>query len=163
MLLHDTIRDGVGQAYRQQHNLPAAERTIPDLLISLDNKMFLCDVTVVDTLAETNLATAGRGAGWLADEAAERKVAKYQHTAEAMGAVHLPFAVETTGGLSKSAQQLIAAIQYSAGQHCTWREQTAIGAHLVNAIAIAVQRCTGLALRVSLEKERRVALGVAAA
>ena len=44
-----------------------------------------------------------------------------------------------------------------------WREQTAIGAHLVNAIAIAVQRCTGLALRVSLEKERRVALGVAAA
>ena len=163
VLLHDTIRDGVGQAYRQQHNLPAAERTIPDLLISLDNKMFLCDVTVVDTLAETNLATAGRGAGWLADEAAERKVAKYQHTAEAMGAVHLPFAVETTGGLSKSAQQLIAAIQYSAGQHCTWREQTAIGAHLVNAIAIAVQRCTGLALRVSLEKERRVALGVVAA
>ena len=80
MLLHDTIRDGVGQAYRQQHNLPAAERTIPDLLISLGNKMFLCDVTVVDTLADTNLATAGRGPGRLANEAAEREVVKYQAT-----------------------------------------------------------------------------------
>ena len=163
MLLHDTIRDGVGQAYRQEHNLPAAERTIPDLLISLDNKMFLCDVTVVDTLANTNLATAGRGAGRLADEAAEKKVIKYQATAEAMDAVHLPFAIETMGGMSKSAQQLIAAIHHSAGQHCTWREPDAIGAHLVSAIAIAVQRCTGLALRMSLKKERRMALGVAAA
>ena len=89
---------------------------------------------------------------------------KYQATAEAMDAVHLPFAIETMGGMSKSAQQLIAAIHHSAGQHsvCTWREPDAIGAHLVNAIAIAVQRCTGLALRMSLEKERRMALGVAA-
>ena len=163
VLLHNTIRDGVGQAYRQELNLPAAQRTIPDLLISLDNKMFLCDVTVVDTLADTNLATAGRGAGLLAEEAAGRKVAKYRQTAEALGAVHLPFAIETTGGLSKSARQLIVAIQHSAGQHCTWREAGAIGAHLVDAIAVAVQRCTGLALRMSLEKERRVALGAAAA
>ena len=77
--------------------------------------------------------------------------------------MHLPFATETTGGLSKSAQDLIAAITHSAEQHCTWREPGEIGAHLVNAIAIAVQRCTGLALRISLEKERRVALGAAAA
>ena len=49
-LLHDIIRDGVGLAYRQQHGLPAADRTIPDLLIYLDNQAFLCDVTVTDTL-----------------------------------------------------------------------------------------------------------------
>ena len=49
----------------------------------------------MDTLADTNLATASRGAGLLAKEAAAGKVAKYQATARAMHAVHLPFAVET--------------------------------------------------------------------
>ena len=49
MLLHDIIRDGVGLAYRQQHGLPAAERTVPDLLIYLDNQAFLCDVTVAES------------------------------------------------------------------------------------------------------------------
>jgi len=162
-LLHNTIKDGIGHAYRQQHNLPAAERTIPDLVIHLDNQPFLCDVTVVDTLADTNLATASRGAGLLAKEAAAGKVAKYQATARAMHAVHLPFAVETMGGLSDTAQQLIREIHHSAGNHCTWRDADAIGTHLVDSIAIAVQRCTGMALRVSLEKERRVAMGASAA
>ena len=76
-----------------------------------------------------------------------------------MGAVHLPFAVESMGGLSKSAQQLIREIHCAAEQHCTWRDVNTIGAHLVDVVAIAVQRYTGMALRVSLDKERRVALG----
>ena len=38
-----------------------------------------------------------------------------------------------------------------------------IGAHLVDAIAIGVQRCTGMSLRASVERERRVAMGAAAA
>ena len=29
LLLHNTIRDGIGLAYRQQHGLPDADRTIP--------------------------------------------------------------------------------------------------------------------------------------
>ena len=37
MLLHDAVRDGVGQAERQQRGLPAAGRTIPDLLIHIPN------------------------------------------------------------------------------------------------------------------------------
>ena len=162
-LLHDTIRDGIGLAYRQQHGLPSAERSIPDLLIHLDDQLLLCDVTVVDTLADTNLATASGGAGLLAEEAAQRKVAKYALTASAMGAVHLPFAVETTGGLSETAQQLIRAVHHSAQQHCTWRDADEIGAHLVDSTAIAVQRCIGMALRASVERERRVAMAAAAA
>ena len=59
-----------------------------------------------------------------------------------MNAVHLPFAVETMGGLRKSAQELIYAVQHSAQQHCTWRDADDIVAHLVDSIAIAVQRCT---------------------
>ena len=45
-LLPDTIRDGAGLAQQQPHNLHAADRLIPDLTIMLDNKLYLCDVTV---------------------------------------------------------------------------------------------------------------------
>ena len=54
-----------------------------------------------------------------------------------MGAVHLPFAAETMGGLSESAQQLIREIHHSAGNHNTWRDAAIIGTHIVDAVAIA--------------------------
>ena len=149
----------MGQCYRQQRNLPAAERTIPDLVLYLNGKPLLSDVTVVDPMADTNLAEAVLGSGRAVEAAAARKVAKYAATAEAMVAVHLPFAVETTGGLSESAQQLIREIHHSAGQHCTWREAESIGSHLVDSIAIAVQRCTGMALQANIQQERRIAMG----
>ena len=63
----------------------------------------------------------------MAREAARNKEDKYKHMAEQMDAVHLPFAVESMGGLSKSAQQLIREIHHSAGSHCTWRDANAIG------------------------------------
>ncbi len=125
--------------------------------------MFLCDVTVADTLADSNLAAASRRPGQLAREAAKEKEEKYRAVAEQMGAVHLPFAVESTGGLSDTAQQLIMEVQHSAGTHCTWRDADAIGRHLVDAIAIAVQRCTGMALQASMDREMRIAMGVEAA
>ena len=65
--------------------------------------------------------------------------------------------------VSEPAQQLIRAVHHSAQQHCTWRDADEIGAHLVDSIAIAVQRCTGMALRASVEPEKRVAMGAAAA
>ena len=162
-LLHDIIRDGVGLAYRQQHGLPAADRTIPDLLIYLDNQAFLCDVTVTDTLADGNLAHSKQGPGCLAEKKAEKKERKYSRVAREMRAVHLPFAVETMGGLSKSALQLVREIHHSASTHCTWRNADAIGSHLLDYVAIAVQRCTGMALRASVERETTRALGARAA
>ena len=162
-LLHSVVNEGVGQAERQQQNLPSAERTIPDLVIFLNNQPFLCDVTIVDTLADTNLAVASKKSGGAAEAAAAKKVVKYQLVAQAMGAKHLPFAVETTGGMSELAKRLIREIHFAAHQHCTWRDVEAVGSHLVDAIAIAVQRCSGMALRASLERERRIAMGTSAA
>ena len=83
------------------------------------------------------------------------KVDKYKLAADAMRAVHLPFAVESMGGLSESAQQLIREIHHSAGDHNTWRDAAIIGTHLVDAVAIAVQRCTGMALQKSQWRERQ--------
>lgn len=163
MLLHNVIRDGVGLAYRQQHGLPAADRTIPDLLIYLDNKAFLCDVTVADTLADGNLSHSRLGPGRLARKKAEGKEWKYRRVAAEMQAVHLPFAVETMGGLSESALQLLREIHHSASTHCTWRDADAIGSHLLDSVAIAVQRCTGMALRASVERETVMVMGARAA
>ena len=78
-------------------------------------------------------------------------------------AVHLPFAVETMGGLSKSALQLVREIHHSASTHCTWRNADTIGSHLLDCVAIAVQKCTGMALRASVERETTRALGARAA
>ena len=147
----------------RRHGLPAAERTIPDLLIYLDNQAFLCDVTVADTLADGNLPHSKLGPGRLADKKAEMKEGKYSRVAAELQAVHLPFAVETMGGLSKSALQLLREIHHSASTHCTWRDADAIGSHLLDSVAVAVQRCTCMALRASVERETTAALGARAA
>ena len=80
-----------------------------------------------------------------------------------MHAVHLPFAVESMGGLSTTAQRLLREIHDAASSGCTCRDAADIGSHLVDTIAIAVQRCNGTALQASMEMEVRVALGAAAA
>ena len=98
-----------------------------------------------------------------AEKKAQKKEQKYRRVAMEMQAVHLPFAVETMGGLSESAQQLLREIHHSASTHCTWRDADAIGSHLLDCVAIAVQRCTGMALRASVERETTRALGARAA
>ena len=122
-----------------------------------------CDVTVADTLADGNLPHSKLGPGRLADKKAEMKERKYRRVAAEMQAVHLPFAVETMGGLSESALRLLREIHHSASTHCTWRDADAIGSHLLDSVAVAVQRCTGMALRASVEREATRALGARAA
>ena len=113
-------------------------------------------------MADTNLATASTGLDKLANQASSKKEEKYGATTTTMQAKHLPFAVETMGGLSQTARQLIRVIYHSAKQHCTWRDVDAIVTHLVDSIAIAVQSTLGRSLQVSLEGEARIAMGAAA-
>ena len=43
--------------------------------------------------------------------------------------------------------------------HTTWRDADTIGSHLLSSIAIAVQKCTGMALRASGQKEADLVFG----
>ena len=52
---------------------------------------------------------------------------------------------------------------HSASTHCTWRDADAIGSHLLDCVAVAVQRCTGMALRASVEREMARVVGARAA
>ena len=139
------------------------------LRVAIDQAAKPCAVLVArsPTRGLVYLAAASRRTGQLAREAAKKaakkKEDKYKHVAEQMSAVHLPFAVESMGGLSETAQQLIRGVHHSVGSHCTWRDANAVGTHLVDAVAMAVQRCTGMALQTSADREMRVAMGVGAA
>ena len=64
MLLHEVIRDGVNLDYRQEHGLPAAAMTAPDLLIHLDNKSFLCDVTIGAHLLDSVPSQCSAAPAW---------------------------------------------------------------------------------------------------
>ena len=120
-------------------------------------------MSVADFLAEGNLRHSKLGPGRLAQKKADKKEGKYRRIAEELQAVHLPFAVETMGGMGDSAQQLLREVHHCANTHCTWRDADAIGSHLLDCVAVAVQRCTGMALRASVERETRRALGARAA
>ena len=80
-----------------------------------------------------------------------------------MDATHLPFAVEIMGGLSKTALQLVREIHHSASTHRRWRDADTIGSHLLDSIAVAVQRCSGMAVRTSMEREATRVFGAVAA
>ena len=67
-------------------------------------------------------------------------------------------ATEASSRLQPEAQR-----HHSAGDHNTWRDAAIIGTHLVDAVAIAVQRCSGMALHKSQWRERQVAMGAQAA
>ena len=114
-------------------------------------------------VANTNLPYSTVRSGCLADKWASKKVRKYSACAERLGATHLPFAVESMGGLSESALQLVREIHHSAGTSGTWRDPDTIGAHLLDSIAIAVQRGCGMAVRASMDGEMRRVFGAAAA
>ena len=57
---------------------------MPDLVVHTNNRTFLCDVTVVDTMADSNLncQPAALGPALLAEEAAREKVDKYELVAD---------------------------------------------------------------------------------
>ena len=67
----------------------------------------------------------------------------------------IPFSIhkQLHGSGSDETLVLVREIHHSALSHRTWRDADAIGSHLLNSVAIAMQRCTGMALRESLEKE----------
>ena len=52
---------------------------------------------------------------------------------------------------------------HSVSTGATWRDADAIGAHLLDSIAIAVQRGSGLAIRTSMDLEMRQVFGAEAA
>ena len=60
--------------------------------------------------------------------------------------------IETMGGLSTSAQQLLREIHHTASTRSTWCDVDTVGNHLVDSIDVAVQCCSGMAVRASMDR-----------
>ena len=87
--------------------------------------------------AQTQLKTA--------HDACENKTTKYIQLAQQHGADFVPFAVESFGGLSDSATDLINEISVFASEHLSaWSKEEIID-DLTSAIACAVQRGNAIA------------------
>ena len=116
----------------------------PDLQLIMDQYNKLIDVTIVHPTcpshvkqAQTQLKTA--------HDACENKTNKYMKLAQQQSADFVPFAVESFGGLSDSATDLINEISVFASEHLSAWSKEEIIEDLTSAIACAIQRGNAIA------------------
>src|ERR1700753_1526479 len=136
-----TIHAG-GFAIKEPRQLGGrGDNTRPDLQLLLNGHQVLVDVTIRDPACKTNiqhgsatqqLAAAHRGE-------AEKK-AKYAAMAKTQQAEFIPFAVETYGGMGKSARKLIKRIASVAQDRLQATSEKEVRQQLEESVAIAVQR-----------------------
>jgi hypothetical protein len=116
----------------------------PDLQLIMDQYNKLIDVTIVHPTcpshvkqAQTQLKTA--------QDACETKTNKYMKLAQQQSADFVPFALESYGGISDSANDLINEISVFASEHLSAWSKEEIVEDLTSAIACAVQRGNAIA------------------
>jgi hypothetical protein len=125
-------------------------KTRPDLQLVLNGQYYLIDVTIRHPTCPTYYdCKEGSSEVQLASTAIaeKQKIGKYSTMAKDQHASFLPFAVESYGGLGKSAKQVIQLIQQSAtDQMLMWPYQQIVE-NLKAEIAISIQRGNAVAMQ----------------
>ena len=91
--------------------------------------------------ARTNGHASSRSLA-LAHRAAAAKQVKYSAVASTQRAHFIPFAVETTGGITQEASQLIDQLSFASKDHLTLPSHHPFAHSIFASIAIAIQRAT---------------------
>jgi hypothetical protein len=117
------------------------DHTRPDLQLVLNGQQVLVDVTIRHPGCMTNIMHGSARQQLAAAHKGEaEKKAKYAAMAKAQQASFLPFAVETYGGLGKSARKLIKQIVAAAEDQMQLLSSEEIRKELTGSVAIAVQK-----------------------
>ena len=131
-------------ARKEPSGLSEEDGSQPDLQLLMDQYNKLIDVTIVHPTcpshikqAQTQLKTA--------HDACQLKRSKYTKLAVQHHAEFIPFAIESYGGLSDPALQLIQEISVFASDHLSAWSKEEIVENLNSAIACAVQRGNAIA------------------
>jgi len=149
-----------GLAIKEPTNLSGqGDHSRPDLQLVVNGQQCLVDVTIRHPGCKTNIAN-GSAREQLAAAAkgeAEKK-AKYTDMAQTQQASFLPFAVETYGGLGKSARKLIKQIASAAEDQMQMLTEEEIREELRGSVAIAIQKGNAMIMLSAYHK----AIGVSA-
>ena len=141
-LLHlqlERWRDNVGCSLRDGRR--------PDLQIILPGACILTDVVVSHPLCPSYVSLASSRPLAIARRAANYKQIKYKDVAATQLAHFIPFAVETTGGLSQDAKKLIDQLSLACKDHLTLPSHHTFANTIHASVAIAIQRGNALAIQ----------------
>jgi len=138
VLAYYSVHAGIA-ARREPSGLSDEDQLRPDLQLLLDQHNLLIDVTIVHPTCPSHLHKSQTQLK-TAHQACEAKKNKYKQLAEQQKAVFIPFAIESFGGLSHSARNLIRTIATFANDHLSAWSKEEIITNINSAIACAVQR-----------------------
>ena len=136
-----TIHAGGVAIKEPTHLSGSGDHTRPDLQLALNGQRYLVDVTIRHPGCKTNIQHGSARQQLAAAHKGEtEKKAKYAAMAKAQQASFIPFAVETYGGLGKSARKLINQIVAAAEDQQQLLSSEEIRKELTGSVAIAVQK-----------------------
>ena len=111
----------------------------PDILIILNHKNYLIDVTITHPTAPSNIKRAQKHLGQ-AIHAEKLKTNKYHELSKEQNCTFVPFVIETYGGIAPQAQTFLNELSVFAHDHLTICSRFDVVAGLRYAIACTVQR-----------------------
>jgi hypothetical protein len=139
----------------QPTNLTQDSRLQPDLLLYLDGKRLLCDVTVINPIAPSKL----KGPYWTTFAATthiaeQNKINKYKQLGQTMGAEVVGMAFNVFGGMGPGAHRILTKLA-TLSQEAYGISPSQFATHLFDAVAIAVVRRVGSMIAEGLVRQHQ--------
>jgi hypothetical protein len=138
LALYSHVRAAGGTATLEPKNLSNDKALKPDLHISFPGQQILTDVVISHPLCPSHVDKSSTKQLVLAEWAALKKHKSYDHVARHHHMRLLPFSVETMGGLSKEAQQLIEQIGLACRDHLCLETHESIARGVMASVAVFV-------------------------
>ena len=157
LALYSHVRYAGGAATMEPPRLSRDSRIRPDLRIVFPNQHILTDVVISHPTCPSHIAAASAKQLATAEQAAVTKHNTYDEMAIEQQARFLPFSVETMGGMSKEAVELVEQIGLACRDHLTLATHESIARGVRPSVACAIQR--GNAMTVMAVYSRAVMQG----
>ena len=129
-----------GTGIKEPTDLHSSDGRRPDLQMITNNEHILTDIQITHPLCPTHVEGAAREQLYAARISERVKTNKYEETAKQHHATFIPFVMEATGGMSKSAQKLYEKILLASRDSYSLWPYAEIVRDFRGAIAISVQK-----------------------
>ena len=129
-----------GTGVKEPSDLHGSDHRRPDLQMVVNNTHILTDIQITNPLCPTHVHGSAQQQLHAAQLSERTKTKKYEQTAKQHDAKFVPFIMEATGGMSKSAKQIYEMIILASRDNGTLWPHDIIARDFRGAIAIAVQR-----------------------